>query len=296
MKKDEVMQLLEQKGDADFVVRTAEEEKTFLDNYGKEIEERIIPSKIGEVHRQYDDDIYNILGKRKQPTEKTYEFLKRELSGVLEKARSADAILRDKKDLEEQIKNGTADKKVLADLEKVRAEYESLKSESESRLKNVQADFERFKIKSEIQGAISGLTFNDKIPQAALQALINSTVDDLAGKAEFRDGALYFLDKDGSPLRNRNNALEPYTAKELLSERLKEVLKPKGKDSGPVLKDDINKEYDKGGKLTKIAVVVPDSIKTKGELGDFLVSKGLLRGTPEYYLAYKEYSQGLPMR
>ena len=39
MKKDEVLKFIEEKGDADFVIRTGEEDKTFLENYGKKIEE-----------------------------------------------------------------------------------------------------------------------------------------------------------------------------------------------------------------------------------------------------------------
>jgi hypothetical protein len=57
------------------------------------------------------------------------------------------------------------------------------------------------------------------------------------------------------------------------------------------------KEYDKAsGKLTKIAMVIPDSVKTKEDLSKFLISQKLLRGTEDYNLAYKEYSASLPMR
>lgn len=296
MKKEEVIKLLDEKGDAEYIVRTADEDKTFLENYGKEIEEKIIPGKIGEVHRQYDEDLYALIGKRKQPTEKTYDFMKREVAHLKEKAEAVDSLLSEKQELERKIKEGSTDKKLIADLEKVQKEYESLKAESETNIKRVNSEFDRYKIRSHITEALTGMSFSDKVPDGALNALKNTVIEELVGMAEFKDGSLVFIDKDGSPLRNRNNALHPYTAKELLTEKLKEVIRENKRSSGPSVSDEIVKEYDKGGKVTKIALVVPDSIKTKGELGDYLVSKGLLRGSQEYYLAYAEYGQNLPMR
>jgi hypothetical protein len=101
--------------------------------------------------------------------------------------------------------------------------------------------------------------------------------------------------KDGVPMRNPHNALNPYTADEILRERLKDVLDTGRKaEGGPGVSDEIVKEYDKSGKIVKIALIIPDSVKTKEDLSKFLVSQKLLRGSQEYIKAYAEYSENLP--
>lgn len=296
MKKEEIMALLEQKGDADFVVRTADEDKTFLENYAEEVAEKRARSYEGKLHQKYDDDFFTLTGKRKPEGVRTFDFIKSEWMTMSERAAKVDELLHEKQDLEKKIKEGSTDKKLLADLEKVQLEYQRLKDESENKIKTIQTEHERFKIRNEILKARSELSFNEKIPGAAREALVERVVDELVGKAEFRENQLYFIDSEGNPLRNKNNALNPYTAKELLSEKLKEVLKEKRKESGPPVGDEINKKYDKSGNLESVAIVVPDSVRTREQLGEYLVSKGLLRGSAEYYKAYKQYGEGMPVR
>ena len=296
MTKDEILALLEQKADADFVIRTTEDEQTFLENYAKEAVEKGVKSYEGKLHQKYDDDFYTLTGKRRPSEMRTFDFIKNEWTAIGEKAQLADQLLREKQELEQKIKEGSTDKKLVADLEQVRKEYQQLKEESENKIKTIQTEHERFKIRNEILKARSELSFNDKIPDAAREALVERVVNELVVKAEMRDGKLFFVDEEGNPMRNKNNALNPYSAKELLNENLRDILKEKRKESGPAISDEIHKKYDNSGKLTEIALVVPDSIKTRELLGEFLVEKGLLRGTPEYYAAYKQYGEKLPVR
>lgn len=296
MKKADILAILEEKGDGEFVLRTADEDKTFLDNYADEVADKRSKSYEGKLHQKYDDDFYALTGKRKPDGMRTFDFIKSEWMTVAERAQKADELQRERSELEQKIKEGSTDKKLVADLEQVRREYESLKSESEQKMQKMQSEYQRDKIRNEILKARSELTFNDKIPDAAREALIERVVDSLVGKAEFRDSKLYFLNDEGDPMRNKNNALNPYTAKELLSEQLKDILKEKRKESGPPISDEINKKRDASGKLVEVALIVPDSIKTREQLGEYLVSKGLLRGSDEYYLAYSEYGKGLPVK
>lgn len=296
MKKEEVIAMLEEGGDAEWVLRKAEEDQAYIENYATEKLEKGIKSYEGKLHQKYDDDFFTLTGKRRSPEERTFDFIKREWTANAEKARQADELIREKQELEKKIKDGSTDKKLLADLEAVQKEYQRVKEESENKIKTMQTEHERFKIRSEILSAMSGMNFNDKIPASALEAFKERVINDLVMKAEYREGQLFFVDKDGNPLRNQNNALNPYTAREILGEQLKEVLKEKRSQSGPPVSDEINKEYDEKGNLKKVAIVVPDSIRTKEQLGEFLISKGLLRGTPEYYKAYGEYGKNLPIR
>ena len=294
MKKDEVLKYVESQGDADFIIRTETEEKTFLENYGKKIEEEQIPSKISELHNRYDEDIFSVIGQRKNPTEKTYEFTKRVLGDLKTKAEKAEAIEKEMNSLRQQIKEGGNDK-LLLDLENMKKAYQELEENKTSEITRVKTDFEKFKIQNELLSASSGLNFKKGIPEAATKALLNQAISELSQIASRQEDKLVFLNKDGAPLRNAHNALNPYTAEELLKERLKDVLDTgKKAEGGPDLNNEIIKEFDKSGKLIKIALVIPDSVKSKVDLSEYLVKSGLLRGTQEYHEAYKEYSKALP--
>lgn len=83
------------------VIRSKKEDEDFLSNY----EKNIIPNKVNEqigqkvkeVHEMYDKDLFELTGEKKNPEEKTYEFLKRKI-GELKTQRSSktDPVLEDK--------------------------------------------------------------------------------------------------------------------------------------------------------------------------------------------------------
>ena len=294
MKKDEVLKYIEDKGDESFVIRTETEDKTFLENYGKKIEEEVIPSKISDLHTRYDDDIFAVTGLRKNPTEKTYEFTKRVLAEFKTKAEKAAVLEKEIGDLKKQISDGTGDKKTLADLEAVQKAYKELEDSKTKEITDLRTQFDKYKDESEIVSASSGLIFKKNIPESAIKSRVKEVINDLTGIASRQDGKLVFL-KDGVPMRNPHNALNPYTADELLKDRLKEILDTGRKaEGGPGVSSEIVKEYDKDGKITKIALLIPESVKTKEDLSKYLVTQKLLRGTQEYRKAYAEYSESLP--
>ena len=294
MKKDEVLKFIEEKGDADFIIRTGDEDKTFLENYGKKIEEEVIPSKISELHNRYDEDVFAVTGLKKNPTEKTYDFVKRVLASYKTDAEKSGTLVKEIADLKKQIADGTGDRKTHDDLEAVQKAYKELQEAKDKEIGTLKSDYDKYKIRSEIMSATSGMVFKKGIPESVVSAYVNQVVNDLTGIASFQDGKLVFV-KDGVPMRNTFNALNPYAAKELVEERLKDI-RETGKQSpgGPDISKEIIKEYDKSGKILKVAMVIPDSVKNKQELSKHLISQGLLRGTEEYNLAYKEYSQNLP--
>jgi hypothetical protein len=295
MDKAEALKYIDTKGESKFIVRTEEEEATFLANHAKKIEEEIIPSKISELHTRYDEDIFAVTGMKKSPTEKTYDFTKRVLNEFKTKAEKSEVLEKEIGSLKKQITDGTGDKKTLADLEAVQKAYKELEDSKNKEVSNLKSEYDKFKVRAEITSALSGMTFKKNIPESALKALTDQVINDLTEVASYQDGKLVFL-KDGVPMRNSHNALNPYTAKELLEERMKDIRDTvKRIDGGPDLNREITKEYDKG-KLTKIAMIIPDSVKSKEDLSKHLMSAGLLRGTEEYTLAYKEYSASLPIR
>ena len=84
MKKTEILTKLEGQSDtSEFILRTPEEENTFLENHKKSV----IDTEISAVHKKYDDDIFEITGQRKETSEKTYDFNKKVLKSFKEKVR-----------------------------------------------------------------------------------------------------------------------------------------------------------------------------------------------------------------
>jgi hypothetical protein len=105
MKKADAIKYFEDKGDdADFIVRTQDEETTLLANHALKVEEEVIPGKISELHKQYDEDFFEATGQRKEHDEKTYTFGKRLLKEY--KARAGSVGEKDAKitELEKKIK------------------------------------------------------------------------------------------------------------------------------------------------------------------------------------------------
>jgi hypothetical protein len=297
MEKAEALKYIDTKGDSKFVVRTEEEEATFLANHAKKIEEELIPSKIGELHKQYDEDIFSVTGMRKNPTEKTYDFTKRVLAEYKTKAEKTSVLETEIGNLKQQLKDGTGDKKTLADLEAVQKAYKDLEDKSKGEIETLTKAGQQKEIRYELTSALSGYAYKKGITEPVRKAFIDQVINELSGTAEIREGKLVFLDKAGNPMRNAHNSLNPYTAKELLDERLKEIVDSGRKlDNGPDIQSEILKEFDDKGHLKKMSIVVPDTVKTKIALGEFLVSQKILRGTPEYTMLYGEYSKTLPMQ
>ena len=310
MKKDEVLKILETaKGDESFIVRTEAEEKTFLENYGKQVEEEKVKPEVGKYLKEIDDDLFKITGLRRvthdengewlpaAKRERTSDFLKRVFESHKSNSEKASSLEKEIADLKKQLADGTSDKKTLADLEAVQKAYKTLEDTKTQEITELRTQFEKYKDESEIVSATSGLQFKKNIPETAVKSLVRQVISDLTSIASRQDGKLVFL-KDGVPMRNPHNALNPYTADDLLKERLKDVLDTGRKiEGGPGIESEVVKEYDKAsGKLTKIAMVIPDTVKTKEDLSRFLISQKLLRGSEDYTLAYKEYSANLPMR
>lgn len=295
MDKAEALKYIETKGDSKFVVRTEEEENAFLANHAKKIEEEVIPSKISELHTRYDEDIFAVTGLRKNANEKTYDFTKRVLAEFKTKAEKASVLETEMDSLKKQITDGTADKKTLQDLEAVQKAYKELEDKHTKEVGSLKSEHEKFKIQSEIRAALTGMAFKKNIPEAALRALTEQTIGELTNQASYADGKLVFME-NGVPKRNPHNALNPYTANEILKERFKDIIETGNPVKGPGITDQMTVEKDNKGKVTKVNISVPESVRTREDLSKYLVTAGLLRGSEEYTLAYKEYSAALPMR
>lgn len=100
------MNYFTQKG---YTVRNKDQETSFLDNYKNQLIEQEMPARVKEVHDRYDEDLFNLTGERKQPNEKTYDFLKRKINEI-KSSKIEDPVLKEQlltlqKNLEQQTLN-----------------------------------------------------------------------------------------------------------------------------------------------------------------------------------------------
>ena len=204
-------------------------------------ENAVIGNKTKEIYDRLDADILEASGIAKNGSEKTYDYAKRVARELSEKAKS-------KKDLKAKIENLESEKarleKVISEnkgneettkeLERVKAEREnfknlytvekeakeSLKSEYDSKLTGV-------KIDSELSKATAGVKFKKEYNEAAAKMILSNVLNELKTgyKHDFtEDGKMLFLDPEsGLPLYNKENQLNPFTASDLVMQKLKEL-------------------------------------------------------------------------
>lgn len=220
-----------------------DEQIAALETLSQNDENTVIGARIGEIYRLMDSTIEEHLGVKRNGDEKTYKFLERaakEISGKVktaeqlqqqvatltaEKTRLEDVIKKGEgnaeaaKQLEQATKDLAATKKAFNDL---KAQYDTAKASHEAELFGIKVD-------GVLNGATAGLKFKPEFPASVTSVILAQAVAKVKGmNPEFIDDGnggktLVFKDANGARLNNPNNALNPYTAGELLAKELKEM-------------------------------------------------------------------------
>ena len=267
----------------------SDEQKQTIATMSENDENVVIGKKIGEIHRQYDVDIEESTGIKRDGDEKSYDYAKRAgslLRGENEelKAKLGSLTERNAK-LEKSIENGGNDaykaekEALMAELESTKKQYSELKEKSD----NAEAEYGRklddYKMNSEINDALSQMKFKSGLNEAVIDALKERGVSKLKTKNpifEDRGGkeVLVYHNEDGSPMNNVENKLEPFTTKELLTKYFDEMdLLDKRASTGA------------GGREEKpqhTFINASTRVEAEEMITKELVSKGLVRGSSEY--------------
>lgn len=263
-------------------------------------ENQVINTKIGELHGRYDSDVKEVTGVEKAQGEKTYDYVKRVLGDFKTKAGSTtelstkvDAYKNEIATLKTQISEGKGDDAVRKQLRDAQTELETLRgqyttdkdswatkeTEFTNKLTQIQVD-------SQFEKATAGLKFKAGYPESVQKTLLDSAKSKLINtyKPDWveADGSktMVFRDAKGEILRNKSNSLNPYTAKELISEQLKEVIdlgqnkKGAGTDNPPKGGNDTVEIVDIAGAKTQVEA---DEIITK-----YLMQVGETRGSGSF--------------
>lgn len=219
-----------------------DEQKAIIIEMSRNDEASVIGQKTGEIYGGLDADILAASGIAKNGTEKTYDYAKRVIGEIKEKAgkldeslKQIDALSTEKARLEKVIAEGGADaetKRQLTqaqtDLASVTKSFTDLKAQyDEQKAEHVKELF-GIKLDSEFSRATSGLKFRADIPQNVTDVIVSQAIAKVKGMyPEYIDDGkggkiLAFKDaENGAIMRNPEKNLNPYTASELVEKELK---------------------------------------------------------------------------
>lgn len=242
------------------ILRTADEEKAFLTNYEKTVVPERVNAQIGEkvkaVHDQYDEDIFKLTGKKKQPNQKTYDFLKEQIEEI-KKAQGKgddDHVLKDKL---EKLEAELEKRKDWVPAEKV-TELET-KYFTEGIQNRVSSTLDKLPI------AVPAHITEEKAKQEYAAAQRNMIRTDFLNRFTAKkdsDGNIVFY--AGDQIQTNTQTAKPLTEAELIAKNYAAYFVPEQK----------SKTGAGSGKGSKPNVDVNEaSLKTKSEVMEFLKKK-----------------------
>ncbi len=290
MKKEEALKKLNESDSAEFEVFGSDEHKTYLENYKKSEVDPLVANALKDVHNKYDEQMYELFGERKAGDEKTYNFLNRKVIDLKEQNKSAEPLKVKIKELEKAIKDNTGDERLRIELDTVRGEYKKEKDSWEAEKTEHSKSLDTYKLGNELDKAMIGFEFKKEFPQTVTDTFIAQVKSELQKSARMVENVMIFVDESGKTLVNKDNALNPYTAKELLSQRLEGILAKSQKVDGPIKP----KREVKDGK--EITTLPNPGAKTKMEVTSYLKKNGIPQGSEDYNRMYEEYGRGLPLQ
>ena len=219
-----------------------DEQKAIIIEMSRNDEASVIGQKTGEIYGGLDADILAASGIAKNGTEKTYDYAKRVIGEIKEKAgkldeslKQIDALSAEKARLEKVIADGGADaetKRQLTqaqtDLASVTKSFTELKAQYDEQKEQHVKELFGIKLDSEFSRATSGLKFRADIPQNVTDVIVSQAIAKVKGMyPEYIDDGkggkiLAFKDaENGAIMRNPEKNLNPYTASELVEKELK---------------------------------------------------------------------------
>lgn len=282
------------------VVETTEG-KELLNNFAKKHFDENIGSKVSEIYNNIDNDIFETLGVRKDPNQKTYDFLKTTLTDY-KKIKESQNTDKDKEinDLKEKLKtletstnNGEFWHKTH---QEAVSKFEQEKKTLSQKIQELENANLSNLVNNDLSMGLTGLKFSPNVPESAIQALTNSIKSDVMKQAKIVDGKVVYHKEDGNPWLD--NEYKPISAKSIFAEKLKDVLdKPAGGGGAPTGKVGkiITIEGNDGSKKVVLdATKFGTQVEFFNHLDEVLVKEnGVAKNSPEYAklrdTAYAEY-------
>ena len=275
----------------------SEEQIAAIEELSRNDENTVIGTRIGELHGQYDTDVFSVTGIAKRQGEKSYDYVKRVLGDYKQKAAGADQLTQTIATLQTEIdgykktiaegKGNEEVAKQLKDAQKQLADtqalFEQKNQEWENKYSALNTQYQTSLIDAEFGKALSGMKFKSIYPESVQKTLIDSAKRTVLSTAkpdwleENGEKKLVFRDATGNIMTNPENKLNPFTPGELLKRELKEVLDNGRQQTGAGTRNlggNGGSTFDLGGATTQVAA---DEMISK-----HLMAQGYTRGSKEF--------------
>ena len=278
-----------------------DEQKNAIVEMSKNDETAVIGQKTGEIYGGLDADILAASGIAKNGAEKTYDYAKRVIGEIKGQAGNAaelqnqvSELTKEKARLESVIAKGGADaetKRQLdqtkADLANVTKQYTDLKTEYDNAKSEHEKALFGLKIDGEFAKATSGIKFKADLPASVTSVLMQQAIAKVKGmNPEYIDdgngGKVLAFMENGTPKRNPENNLRPFTAAELIAAELKTmgVLEDGRRQTGA------GTQGGQGGNVGGSKTVDISGARTQDQAHEIiakqLMERGLVNGSKEF--------------
>lgn len=279
-----------------------DEQLTAIATMSQNDENQVIGKRIGELHGQYDQDIFGITGVKKRDGEKSYDYNKRvlgdykakleEQKGLKEQLDAANAKVTE---LQGKLESGAADAELKKQLNDAKSQVTQLQAKLTAETAKLQAkeaemtkQLQSAHIDFAFERATSGLKFKAGITEPVQKTLLSAAKAEVLAKGtpDFVDDGnggkkLIMRGQDGNPMLNPKNNLNPYTIDELVMETaLKDVIEVKQKQAGGGTGPGGN--GGNGGSSVIDLSTAKTQVEADNMISKYLMSTGLTRGSEEF--------------
>lgn len=272
-----------------------DEQFSAIAEMSKNDENSVIGTKIGALHGQYDKDIFEVTGVKKNDGEKSYDYTKRVLTEYKAKASKVESLNTEITDLKAKLEAGSADETLRQQLKDSQTQVQQLQSklsDSVKSLKDKEADFnaklKAIRVDYAFKEATAGLKFKSDITEPIQKTLLNAAKAEVLtrGVPDFiEDGTgnevLVLRDTNGVILNNPKNGLNPYTLKELIMETaLKDVLSTGKNANGGGTKPVITSST--GASTSLDLTGIRTQLEADKAIENYLLASGITRDSIEF--------------
>jgi len=261
------------------VIRSKEED----DSWRTGFEQDLVSKKTREIATAVEEDIFNASGIEKEEGEKYYDYNKRVVSYLKERADKSKKL---ESKLEEAI-NSKGDETLKKELDQYKARIEEMTNAHKDEMTTVKTQFETSQKKGVISASAKGMAFGD-FPEDVVNTMLSSAESELLNTpSAMLDGELVFLDDNGDVMKDKES-FKNITATDLLRGKLGSILKVEGQTA---------KGVGTSAPATKPSAIAPADVKTKIQLDRYLIEQGVPKGTAEYSEKFAELGgNDLPLR
>lgn len=221
------------------IVAETTEGKELLTNHAKAHFDENIGSRVSEIHTQYDNDAFEILGERKAGDQKTYEFLKDKLQELKDaKAQLAlgdDAAIAAKEkeieDLKKKLEDGSGDKHWHNTFKESQKAWETKETEYQTTINDLKQSQIQGSVGNDLSQGLATIKINPNIPKEAADALISQYKGEAIANAKIgEDGKVTYYHADGKPMMTSD--YKPMTAADFWAEKLAPIMEKAGTPGG----------------------------------------------------------------